>query len=263
MANAPSAVPEELVVAVPAGTVICPPGKNSPYLYLIQDGHVAETSAAPGVGPARELGAGQFFGTESLLLERPLASTFTARTACRLVRVDAPQLFELLERNPEIAIRLARALAQRIVELEELPARAPLPLPPVPAVPPAPPITTAAPSPPAAAAAPDEPMLLHAESGTRFPLVAAEIVVGRRDPATGKTPDIDLEVLDQRHSCSRRHAKLLVRDGQVYVLEERATANGTFHNGARLETGNAVLVHAGDTLRFGLVDLRYLAPERG
>jgi pSer/pThr/pTyr-binding forkhead associated (FHA) protein len=36
--------------------------------------------------------------------------------------------------------------------------------------------------------------------------------------------------------------------------------NATFVNGTRLETGVPVRIHAGDKLRFGLVELQFTVP---
>ena len=81
-----------------------------------------------------------------------------------------------------------------------------------------------------------------------------EATVGRVDRATGFTPDIDITPLDAERTLSRRHAKIVVRDGDFYVREEMGTRNGTFVNGERVQTGVDVRLASGDRLRFGLVE---------
>ena len=61
--------------------------------------------------------------------------------------------------------------------------------------------------------------------------------------------------VDDDRSSSRRHAKLYLKDGTFWVVEEIGTTNGTFVNGVRLEAGQPLRVAAGDELRFGLVEL--------
>lgn len=79
----------------------------------------------------------------------------------------------------------------------------------------------------------------------------SEIVIGRRDPDTGETPDVDL--LDygaEAKGVSRRHASLLWKDGmfQVIDLESR---NGTFLNGEALIPLEARPLKDGDEVRLG------------
>lgn len=104
--------------------------------------------------------------------------------------------------------------------------------------------------------------LVHAASGQRFPLESGrdEFLVGRIDPVTGITPEINLGPLDTARSLSRRHAKLLRQGALLFVREEVGTANGTFINGQRLATGTATPVKPGDRLRFGTIDVELVAP---
>jgi hypothetical protein len=139
---------------------------------------------------------------------------------------------------------------------------------PVPPVVPAAPVAAVSPVPaaPASVARPVLPglgslVLVHAPSGQQFPLDAEcrEFLVGRIDPVTGITPDINLGALDAERSMSRRHAKLLRQGSLLYLREEVGTANGTFRNGQRLATGVAVAVKPGDRLRFGTIEIELTA----
>jgi hypothetical protein len=118
----------------------------------------------------------------------------------------------------------------------------------------------AAPAPKAAAPStstrPPALFLRHA-SGQRIELAAdkTEFLVGRPDPVTGITPDINLGPLDSSRTLSRRHAKVMREGLLLFVREEVGTANGTFVNGQRLATGAAAPLKPGDKLRFGAVEV--------
>lgn len=139
-------------------------------------------------------------------------------------------------------------------------AAVPLPTPPIESVP------VVAPLPAVASIAPVRPVdtlaLVHVASGQRFGLESGrdEFLVGRIDPVTGITPEINLGPLDIARSLSRRHAKLLRQGALLFLREEVGTANGTFINGQRLATGAAMPVKPGDRLRFGTIDIELIAP---
>src|SRR5262249_20737287 len=84
-----------------------------------------------------------------------------------------------------------------------------------------------------------------------------DTLVGRADPVTGITPDVDLSALDPQRSTSRRHAKLYQMAGHFYVMEEIGVMTGTCVTDPRLATGTPVAVKNGDVLKFGLVALKF------
>ena len=69
-------------------------------------------------------------------------------------------------------------------------------------------------------------------------------------------PDIDLTPVDVDRSVSRRHAKILRRDGNYMILEEVGTINGTYVNDQRIPTGQPVPLNNGDRLRVGLINMK-------
>jgi Cyclic nucleotide-binding domain/FHA domain len=154
----------------------------------------------------------------------------------------------------------------------EPPPRAPAPAVPAPVVQPSPQppgasTPVAAPAPAVVSEAPSARpagtlVLVHPASGQRFTLEPGrdEFLVGRIDPVTGITPEINLGPLDTARSLSRRHAKLLRQGALLFLREEVGTANGTFINGQRLATGAATPVKPGDRLRFGTIDIELVAP---
>lgn len=76
---------------------------------------------------------------------------------------------------------------------------------------------------------------------------------------TGINPEINLGPLDLSRSLSRRHAKIVLADGQVLLREDVGTTNGTFVNGVRIRTGEPVTLKAGDKLKFGSVEIDVVA----
>ena len=51
------------------------------------------------------------------------------------------------------------------------------------------------------------------------------------------TPEIDLTNEDSARNISRRHARIVMKDGKPFVAEEIGTMNGTFLNGRSSPTG--------------------------
>ncbi|MCB9113279.1 MAG: FHA domain-containing protein, partial [Anaerolineales bacterium] len=83
-----------------------------------------------------------------------------------------------------------------------------------------------------------------------FELTAPEVVVGRED-------DVDFTIPSP--TVSRRHARF-VREGDVYMLEDLGSSNGTFVNGKKIS--QRVPLHSGDEIRLGrVITLGYEAPE--
>jgi hypothetical protein len=91
-----------------------------------------------------------------------------------------------------------------------------------------------------------------------FPIYREISLVGRRDPVTGITPDVDLTDEDVKRSVSRRHAKLIFSNGQFYLAEEVGTLNGTFINGKRIPTGVLTPIKAGYQIGFGMLRFKFV-----
>lgn len=270
----------ELYVDVPAGHYLFREGEAGSEMYIVESGSIAILRSARGSEPLAVLEAGDFLGEMAVLEDQPRFASALARTDCRLLRIERAAFAELLRQNVEIAVRIMRKLAlrqrraeQRISELQqELHRLRGAPSPDAPGAPVAAPAApTIVPPAPVAAAPPaarEEPaaaasawVLQHAASGQRFVLETDrdEYLIGRVDPVTGITPEINLGPLDLARSLSRRHAKLLRQGAELFVREEVGTANGTFVNGQRIATGTAVAIRPGDRLRFGTIDIELIA----
>jgi class 3 adenylate cyclase len=93
---------------------------------------------------------------------------------------------------------------------------------------------------------------------TTIPIWRSVSLVGRGDPATGAVPDVDLSRLDERRAVSRKHARIVYRDGTFYLCDLGST-NGTFVNDARLAAQEETGLTPGDRVRFARVELVYAA----
>jgi len=79
-----------------------------------------------------------------------------------------------------------------------------------------------------------------------------ETVLGRRDPATGAMPDVDMTPFaGYRMGVSRRHAVIRHADGNRLDVWDLGSSNGTFLNGTRLNAHRPYKIHDGDEIRLG------------
>jgi CRP-like cAMP-binding protein len=252
------------VVSGQAGDFVFREGDSGTDLYIIQEGQIEIERQYAGV--TRQLAvleAGDFLGEMSLFEELPREASARALTDYRLLRIDASTFAQIVQEDPEIAVRMLRKLSRRLRERQDADARA--------AEIAQGPLRAAMKSletpnqdarradapatPESAAPAPRRLVLVETASGTEFILSdRAEATVGRIDRATGFTPDFDLSPFDTQRTLSRRHAKIVSRDGEFYVREEVGTRNGTFVNGERVTTGVEVRLGDGAQVRFGQVE---------
>ncbi len=101
--------------------------------------------------------------------------------------------------------------------------------------------------------------LVHIDSGKQFLIAPGrKRLIGRYDPLTGESPEIDLEPLGVRRTVSRRHARIWLEGGKFYVREEVGVTNGTFLKGKRLEAGESREIKGGDLLKLGGVEFLLL-----
>lgn len=247
--------PANFTVDFPAGEHIFREGDLGTEMYIVHEGRV---EIAKAVGDESKVLAtlekGDFFGEMAILEDLPRAASARALTDVKVLMINGSTFDQMLRTNPEIAVRMMRKLSRRLRETDQLlrealgqPGRVPL-------------VEMPSPQEARAAAESGAQRLIHDKSGMEFPLaVGPETTIGRRDPVTGIQPDVDLTPVDTQRSISRRHAKVYRRGGKYFVSEEIGTMNGTFLNGARLETGVPHEMTAGDEVRFGLVALQFRA----
>ena len=101
------------------GETVFDEGDPGAVLYVIQAGEIELTRRGPS-GPrlVGRLGPGEFFGEMSVVLGGPRTMRATAVCEARLLELDASVLQEMCLERPEIAIRMIRRLAARVIELE-------------------------------------------------------------------------------------------------------------------------------------------------
>ncbi len=94
-------------------------------------------------------------------------------------------------------------------------------------------------------------------ANTEFPMSGGESNIGRWDADNGIFPDIDLDTHDPDAKVSRRHARIILKDG-VYMVEDLGSTNGTFVNrGRRLLPGSPQVLKDGDEIIVGKTFLRF------
>jgi hypothetical protein len=255
-------------VEVPAGATVFSEGEVGAELYIVESGQIKLASRDGSVQST--LGPGDVFGEMALLENQPHAVTASTKGKARLLRIEAAGLPDVLRQNGEIGLCLLRQILLRHIQQEqrmrELAKAAtkpdssaqitePPPAPPAPAPVSQPVFERELSAPPARLG------LLVSGTGQTLALDPArnEFLVGRPDPVSGTTPEIDLGPFDANRTLSRRHARILRDGGQYLVREDTTTTNGTYLNDQRLQTGVAVALKSGDKLRFGSIEVEVVA----
>lgn len=237
---------ETFAVAVKAGDFIFREHDEGRDMFLIREGQVKLTKRYAGKDRQVELlQAGDFFGEMSLLDEQPRELSAQAVTDCALFRIDGSTFDLLVQEAPEIPIRMLQKLGRRLREQQEQEARA----------------AAIAMGPLASTSGPARRKFASFVDAARAARLDVsdhgESIVGRFDRATGFAPELDLSKLDSERTMSRRHAKVVARDGEYFIREDTATRNGTFVNDERLQTGADRKLQHGDRVRFGLVEMTF------
>lgn len=85
--------------------------------------------------------------------------------------------------------------------------------------------------------------------------------IGRWDPDSGAFPDIDLTNDDIDAKVSRKHAKIIAKNGQ-YFLEDLGSLNGSYINrGERLIPGEPLPLKHDDEVILGKTFFKFLISE--
>jgi hypothetical protein len=93
--------------------------------------------------------------------------------------------------------------------------------------------------------------------GVEFPIGGTEAIIGRWDADNGIFPDVDLDVHDTEAKVSRRHARIIYKEGK-YLIEDLGSTNGTYVNrGRRLLPGNSHVLASGDEVIVGKTFMRF------
>ncbi|MGE5236917.1 MAG: cyclic nucleotide-binding domain-containing protein [Acidobacteriota bacterium] len=240
---------DEFSRRVPKGTEIFHEGDPAADMFIIQSGSVRITRT---VGrEVRELAVlekADFFGEMAILEDYPERSaTATAVTDVELLQLRATDLEEMLQRRPWIAMRMMAKLSERVREanrrLEEAAERE----------------AEASELPPAplSQGIRARAILYQETAGHVFGIKPeGDTTLGRHDPVTGVTPDIDLSALDPDRTVSRRHASIRSQGGALSLTETNAGTNGSFLNGEKLEPFKPYPLADGDLIQLALVTMR-------
>lgn len=235
-----------------AGSPIFREGEPGYEMFIIFSGKVRIFRT---VGGVREdlavLKKGDFFGEMAVLENFPQRSASAeAVTEVEVLRLGRADLESFLA-NPKAAIGLLERLSARLRETTERLAKATRSHPRDSFLPPL----------PASQGIEAWAVLYHSGAGRFFPLRSlGETTIGRHDPITGITPDVDLSGLDPEHSVSRRHAVIRSHSDKLFLVEVNERTNGTFLNTVRLTTHEAYPLKDGDWIQLGnvLLQVRFL-----
>jgi CRP-like cAMP-binding protein len=93
------------------GQVLYREGDPGDLLYVFVEG---EAQISMGGVAIEELGPGSFVGEMAVIDGSPRYATVTAKTHCRLAKIDERRFVFLLDETPGFAITVIRAIAQRL-----------------------------------------------------------------------------------------------------------------------------------------------------
>jgi pSer/pThr/pTyr-binding forkhead associated (FHA) protein len=102
-------------------------------------------------------------------------------------------------------------------------------------------------------------LLKHYESQTEFRIpnsaLQAPFFIGRADLNTGFVPEVNLTRLDTKHKTVSRCHAVISPHGELLVVTDQKSLNGTYLNSQRLIPGQTWILRNGDILRLGKICL--------
>jgi CRP-like cAMP-binding protein len=240
------------------GHVLFQEGDEGEEMYIIQSGKVAiKKKVKDGDTTLAVLEKGDFFGEMAVLERMPRSATAEITEDGDLIVITGDVFGDMIKANPEIAIRMLRKYSIRLREtnkqIEHILAKTGGSLPEPGEVQPA--AATSGTLQTEALA-----YFISASTGNVFPVFKSDSLLGRFDSVTGMRPEIDLTGEDQSRNISRRHARLVIKDGKHFIAEEIGTMNGTFLNGKKLPNGVLTPIRDGDELTLCRLALTFKTP---
>ena len=241
------------------GQVLFHEGDDGDDMYIIQSGRVAiKKKVKDGDTTLAVLEKGDFFGEMAILERMPRSATAEVIEEGDLIVISGEMFGDMIKANPEIAVRMLRKQSIRLREtnrqVESLMAGGALPSPASEASPPVPPTS-------GTLQAEAKGYFISPSTGNVFPVFSNEALLGRFDSVTGQSPEVDLTKEDQSRNISRRHARLVIKDGKFFIAEEIGTMNGTFLNGKKLTNGVLTPIKDGDELTLCRLVLNFKTPR--
>ena len=247
----------------PKGAVLFNEGDEGEDMFIIRSGKVAIRKRVPhGDVVVAVLEKGDFFGEMALLERIPRTAGAEMTEEGDLIVIGSDVFGDMVKNNPEIAVRMLRKYSLRLREttrqLEEV-AKS----------------SEATGSTSQRPATMEQPVQAGAvqgaealayfipkASGNAFPVFKGESLIGRYDSVTGQSPEVDLTNEDSARNISRRHARIVVKEGKPFVAEEIGTMNGTYLNGQKLPTGVLTPIADGDELTLCRLTLTFRLPTK-
>ena len=231
-----------------AGHVLFHEGDHGEEMYIVQTGRVAiKKKVKGGETVLATMEKGDFFGEMAVLERLPRSASAEVQEDADVIVISGETFGDMIKANPEVAVRMLRKYSIRLREanrqIEQILAQGGVGARPEPQheVPQAP--TTAGTVQSEALA-----YFVSAPTGNVFPVFRSDTLIGRYDSVTGMRPDLDLSNEDQSRNVSRRHARVVIKEGRYFVAEEIGTMNGTFLNGQKLANGALTPIGDGDEL---------------
>lgn len=257
---------KEYAVPYQKGDMVFKEGDSGSEMFVIQSGKVEIFKEIDGQKRFSVVfEKGDFFGEMSLLESLPRTANALVLEDAELIVINSTIFDQMIRQNIEIAVRMLRKFSSRLREtnalLEQHAAMAkgvqktaPLEV-----------SSGAKEQQPSGASGKDEedkpPVLaqfMDEDSLQVFPVYKEITLIGRGDPVTGHTPDVDLTDEDIKRSVSRRHAKLIYQNGNFFLAEEPGTLNGTFVNNKKIQSGVMVPLKSGVMVGFGMIRLKFV-----
>jgi CRP-like cAMP-binding protein len=242
------------------GHVLFHEGEDGEDMYIVQSGKVAiKKRLKEGDTTLAVLEKGDFFGEMAILERMPRSASAEMTEDGDLIVISGEIFGDMIKANPEIAVRMLRKQSIRLRETNKQLEQALREVagPGTGAVPVPPPLTG---STAGTLQAEAKAYFISPHTGNIFPVFSNDALLGRFDSVTGMRPEVDLTNEDQSRNISRRHARLVIRDGKHFVAEEIGTMNGTFLNGQKLPNGVLTPIKDGDELTLCRLVLNFKLP---
>jgi CRP-like cAMP-binding protein len=241
------------------GDYIFREGDDGDEMYIIQTGRVSIQKVIGGKKTSLTvLEKGDFFGEMSVLERLPRTADAEAIEDADLISINSATFGEMIRSNPEIAVRMLRKYSMRMREFaEQLEAMMVSRNGEQRELASGEGISRPAPAPATPAKETARAYFIAKNSGKMYHVYKDEVLLGRYDSVTGHRPEVDLTEEDVNRNVSRRHARLLHKEGAYYVAEEIGSMNGTYLNGKKLTTGVLTPIQDGDELLLCRVPLTF------
>lgn len=102
------------------------------------------------------------------------------------------------------------------------------------------------------------------DAGEKYPLKRKEVVIGRSAPTDDTwMPEIDVRLMEKAKTVSRFHCRLFVGEDGGYWIMDMGSFNGTWVNGKRLESKEAIPLKPDDRFSVGAIGFTFNQPSKG